>query len=153
MPDLLVKLYDLPYHEPEIANGAVIRPVNPAEISIASNVIESIFSKGWADEFTRGAHQTPISALIAVENRKIIGFACFDTSALGLFGPTGVLPEARGKGVGKALLLKALTAMKEKGHAYAIIGWAGPVDYYKKHIGATIIEGSERRYEKQLVQK
>ncbi len=30
-----------------------------------------------------------------------------------------------------------------KGYAYAVIGWAGPTEFYEKTVGATIIEGSE----------
>ena len=33
-------------------------------------------------------------------------------------------------------------ALREEGYGYAIIGGAGPVDYYKKVCGAEIIEGS-----------
>ena len=108
--------------------------------------IEARFSRGWADEFERGAHASPIGALIAVEDRTPVGFACYDATALGLFGPTGVDSAQRGKGVGSALLFAALDAMKAKGHAYAIIGWAGPVDFYEKLVGSTVIEGSDTRY-------
>ena len=49
----------------------------------------------------------------------------------------------RGRGIGKALVLAALHAMRAEGYAYAIIGWASSVDFYRKAVGATVIEGSE----------
>ena len=64
----------------------------------------------------------PISCFVAVQNQQIIGFACYDATALGFFGPTGVIEESRGKGVGKALLLACMLDMKLKGYGYAIIG-------------------------------
>lgn len=151
MPDLLVKLYDLPPERPALPDGVTIRPVNAAEVTIATAWVAETFSRGWADEFTVGAMATPVSSLIAVEDRTIIGFVCHDVSAIGLFGPTGVGTSARGRGIGKALLFAALDAMKAKGHAYAVIGWAGPVDFYADAVGATIIEGSECRYQGVLI--
>ena len=48
----------------------------------------------------------------------------------------------RGKGVGTALLLACLHAMYDVGYGYAIIGAAGPVEYYRKTVGAQVIEDS-----------
>ena len=56
------------------------------------------------------------------DQKEIVGFACYDATCMNFFGPTGVKESERGKGVGKALLLAALHAMKEQGYAYAIIG-------------------------------
>lgn len=152
MPDLLVKLYDLPNERPSLPQGVTMRPVQAAEISMVRDFVEENFSRGWADEFERGAHASPATSIIVLENRKVIGFVCYDVSAIGLFGPTGVHKSQRGRGLGVALLFAALDAMIAKGHAYAVIGWAGPVEFYEKHVGATIIEGSERRYSGKLIQ-
>jgi predicted N-acetyltransferase YhbS len=72
----------------------------------------------------------------------MIGFAAYDATCRNFFGPTAVDEKWQGKGIGKALLLAALHAMKNDGYAYAIIGGAGPVDFYKKALGAIEIEGS-----------
>ncbi|MDY3286450.1 MAG: GNAT family N-acetyltransferase, partial [Eubacteriales bacterium] len=53
-----------------------------------------------------------------------------------------VLETERHAGIGTVLLLRCLRAMREDGYGYAIIGSAGPVDYYRKVCGATVIEGS-----------
>lgn len=73
---------------------------------------------------------------------EMLGFACYDATAKGFFGPTGVSKDARKQGIGKALLYACLNAMREEGYGYAIIGWAGPVAYYQKTCNATIIENS-----------
>lgn len=72
----------------------------------------------------------------------MIGFACYNATAKGFFGPTGVSPEARGLGAGKALLIAALHAMREDGYGYGIIGAAGPTEFYAKTVGATEIPDS-----------
>ena len=42
----------------------------------------------------------------------------------GMFGPTGVQPDYRGRDIGKSLLLVCLHAMASERFAYAVIGWA-----------------------------
>ena len=58
-------------------------------------------------------------------------------------GPTGVDPNERKHGIGKALLFNCLEAMKQQGYGYAIIGGVGPAEFYAKTVGAIPIEGSE----------
>jgi GNAT superfamily N-acetyltransferase len=72
----------------------------------------------------------------------MVGFACYDASTLGYFGPTGVDEPFRGQGIGKALLLACLLEMKLKGYGYAIIGWIGPQEFYEKAVGALVIPES-----------
>jgi hypothetical protein len=51
--------------------------------------------------------------------------------------------SVRGRGIGGALLIAALHGLLQSGYVYGIIGGAGPVDFYKKVIGAIIIEGTD----------
>jgi len=75
--------------------------------------------------------------------RELIGFAAYECTRRGFFGPMGVVDSAKNSGVGKALLLAALEALKEMGYVYAIVGAAGPVRFYQKTVGAIIIPDSE----------
>ncbi|MGI6235068.1 MAG: GNAT family N-acetyltransferase [Christensenellales bacterium] len=84
----------------------------------------------------------PVRCYYAARGEEIIGFSCCDSTARGFFGPTGVLPAYRGKGIGKALLLAALHHLKDLGYAYAIIGGAGPTGFYEQACGAVEIPGS-----------
>ena len=72
-----------------------------------------------------------------------LGFACHDATCPNFFGPTGVDPNERMHGIGKALLFNCLEAMKQQGYGYAIIGGVGPAEFYAKTVGAIPIEGSE----------
>jgi predicted N-acetyltransferase YhbS len=74
---------------------------------------------------------------------QLVGFGCYNATRKGMFGPEGVKPDHRGQHIGEALLLGCLHAMVHEGYAYAVIGWAGPKEFYAKAVGATLIEGSE----------
>lgn len=146
MPDLLVKLYALPPLEAELEAMRTLditlrRPLAPERHRVVEWTQEH-WNPHWASEITVAFAHHPIHAFIAVRKQALLGFACYDCTMLGFFGPTGVLPEHRRQGLGRALLIAALHALREKGYAYGIIGGAGPVDFYKKHVGATVIDGS-----------
>ncbi|MGI5878307.1 MAG: GNAT family N-acetyltransferase [Christensenellales bacterium] len=147
MPDMLVKLYELPPLEPEHARmeemGISIRPALVGEKRLVRSFVRANFSPGWEDETDVAMARMPVACHIAVQDGKILGFACWDSVARGFFGPMGVLPETRGKGVGRALLLSCLHAMRAYGYGYAIIGWVGPAAFYEKCCGAHVINSSE----------
>ncbi|WP_230977608.1 hypothetical protein [Treponema vincentii] len=42
------------------------------------------------------------------------------------------MEDEQGKGIGKALLLASLHALRNEGYAYAIIGGVGPEVFYQK---------------------
>ncbi|MCM3127890.1 GNAT family N-acetyltransferase [Paenibacillus provencensis] len=146
MPDMLVKLYDLPEVEGrasyEQQTGVTIRRAIAPEKHVVSEWVGAHFGKGWVSECEVAFARSPITCLIAVENGKLLGFACYDATVKGFFGPTGVDEHERGRGIGKMLLLYALDYMKQDGYGYAVIGGAGPVDFYATTTGATVIEGS-----------
>lgn len=145
--DLLVKLYEVePDHDLDSRlkeSGVVIRRALAPEFETVRNWIAKRFSAGWVSEAQVAFLRDPNACLIAVKEGKLLGFACYDAVALGFFGPTGVDEAARGLGIGKALLLRTLLAMRDRGYGYAAIGWAGPVDFYARAVGAVPIPGSE----------
>ncbi len=126
--DMLVRLYALPesFVPDEKMTAAGIRLARPmaADARKISGWIRSRFSEGWACEFEKSMCAVPAHCFIAVNQEKeIVGFSCYDATAKGFFGPIGVSEECRGLHVGKALLLRALHAMREDGYGYAAIGW------------------------------
>ena len=142
MPDLLVNLLNLP-----VTNNAsdefLIRRAQPFELSIVLAFVAEKFSQSWADEISVGFARQPISVFVATKERELIGFAAYECTRRGFFGPMGVAESAQHEGVGKALLLAALASLREMGYVYAIIGAAGPVRFYQKTVGAIIIPDSE----------
>ena len=142
--DMLVKLYNVK-DDPALmekleGEGILLKKAMRTELTLVTSWVKEKFGQGWADECMAGVLQS--TCWIAVKDKEIIGFACYDTTVKGFFGPTGVSEEMRGKGIGKALLLRCMISLREAGYAYAIIGWVGPAEFYSKVVGATPIEDS-----------
>ena len=146
MPDMLVKLYELPPLEPALGRcekaGIYIQraraPEKPPILAWASAHFDF-----WCAEIDACFGNTPITCHLAACGKDIVGFACYDAFAPNFFGPTAVAENERGNGVGTALLLSALHAQRAQGYAYAVIGGVGPTEYYEKTVGATVIPGSD----------
>lgn len=146
MIDMLVRLYDLPdsagLYAEVAAKGVTLRRARAFEKHTVVAFART-FSEKWASEVEVALTRQPVACFIATKEKRILGFACYDTTMRGFFGPTGVAEEARGMGLGKALLFKSLEALRETGHAYAIIGGVGPKEFYAKTCGAIEIPGSD----------
>jgi GNAT superfamily N-acetyltransferase len=156
MPDMLVKLYDLQPDPALVARLAqqqvrVHRVLAPDRRRVL-RFIESNAGTHWPQESTDSwlsecetvlSHQPP-GCFVAVKQRQIVGFACYDATAKGFLGPMGVLREHQRHGVGKALLLDALFAMSSDGYGYAVIGWPAKsaMGFYAKTVGARVIDDS-----------
>ncbi len=144
--DMLVNLLKLPDEknllEKLTFEGIMIRRVQPYELSLLRKFVKINFNELWADEVVSAFGHQPITCFIATYNKRIVGFGAYECSCRNYFGPTGVQPDFRGKGIGNALLLKCLHAMREMGYAYCIIGGVGPVEFYQKCVGASLIPDS-----------
>lgn len=147
MADLLVSLYTNRLSilkEQACRADVLIRSVLPPEMQLVVDWVRDNFSTNWASEVSVAITRQPSACLIAIDHGNLVGFACYDTTARGFFGPTGVHPDSRGKGVGIALFSASLQAMKSMGYAYAIIGDAGPVDFYVNAVGAMTIPADDK---------
>jgi GNAT superfamily N-acetyltransferase len=146
MPDMLVKLYEIENNwtilsEQDDLGITIRKPIGPEKHFVVDWVKEK-FSDAWASETDMAFSNRPITCFVAIQKQTLIGFACYDATALGFFGPIGVDEPYRGKGTGRALLLACLLDMKLKGYGYAIIGSVGPAEFYRKAVGAVEIPDS-----------
>lgn len=124
--------------------GVEIKQVYPTDKNRVMDFIRENFSEGWALEAEYAMMQSPRKCFIAVENKQVIGFACYDATAKGFFGPLGVKESERGRRIGQAVTLHTLHAMREFGYGYGIIGWVGgAAEFYRKLCGAQFIDGGE----------
>jgi len=157
MPDLLIKLYDLPLekYRKERFDGdfKIIRPLS-CDKSKVLNFVRKKFNESWADECERCFSNVPISCFVSVKDQSIIGFACYDATAKGFFGPIGIEPEERGKEVGTRLLFSCLGDMWDNGYGYAVVGWVDEyqINFYEKSTSATVIPGSSPGIYKRLIE-
>jgi GNAT superfamily N-acetyltransferase len=145
MIDLLVRLYALPSAEEARAalarDGIDVRRSLLPEKPIVLDWTRAHFAV-WTAEVDASYARMPVTCFVAVRGSELLGFACYDTFAPNFFGPSGVIERERGRGIGRALLLAALTAQRDAGYAYAIIGGVGPQSFYERAVGAVPIEGS-----------
>ena len=145
--DYLVKLYELPSSAEALERIAeegitVHRAMGLDREKILAFVKEN-FADAWVGETTVALSRQPAGCFIAVRDGKVVGFACYDATAKGFFGPTGTLGSLRGKGVGTALLYRTLEAMREDGYGYAVIGWVSDaLPFYRKVLDVIEIPGS-----------
>jgi GNAT superfamily N-acetyltransferase len=142
MSDLLVKLYSLP-PPPASLPGVDVRRAFAAEKRLVCDWVATQFDSGWASECEAAFARLPVACFLAVRDRELVGFACYDATARGFFGPTGVAESERNHGIGGALLSASLHDMAAQGYAYAIIGAADSVEFYRKHANAIEIPDSD----------
>lgn len=146
MIDMLVRLYDLPdsssLYQDIAAKGITLRRARAFEKHTVAAFART-FSEKWQSEAEVAISRQPVACFVATQDKKILGFACYDTTHKGFFGPTGVAEDARGSGLGKALLFRSLEALRDEGYAYGIIGGVGPKEFYAKTCGAVEIAGSD----------
>jgi GNAT superfamily N-acetyltransferase len=146
MTDMLIKLHALEndwrlLDEQKQLGIGIRKPIGP-ENHVVLNWVTTHFGPGWASETDVALSNKPASCFVAVRDAKLIGFACYDATALGFFGPIGVEKEHRKKGTGMALMTACLLDMKLKGYGYAIVGAVENPAYYKKAVGALEIPDS-----------
>lgn len=137
--DMIVGLMNLPTYE--LSENIRIKRAFPGDkATILQFIKENFDSPTWVYEAEYAMMQEGGKCLIATENGKLLGFACFDASARGFFGPIGVAKAGRNKNIGTALLIRTLEAMREYGYAYAVIGWVSDAEmFYRKTVGAEFI--------------
>lgn len=165
MADMLVKLYNVTpdpaliarLEHQQITIKRVLAPDTGRVIRFIEANAEAHWPQeskaSWMAECAAAMTHHPPACFIAVQQRALIGFACYNATAKGYFGPTGVLREAQGQGVGKALLLASLLAMWDEGYGYAIIGWPArsAMGFYEKTVQAQVIADSSPGIYRRLV--
>jgi mycothiol synthase len=92
----------------------------------------------WTIEPMRSLRRDPVSCFVATVHGEHVGFAAYDISGPGHFGPMGVRPDLRRHGIGGVLLKRCLADMRDKGYPTADIQWVGPIPFYNRQVGATI---------------
>jgi len=145
--DMLVNLTQLPEVPQLPPNICIKRAIIVDRDRILKFVCESFPGNSWPAEVEKALYQNPGTCFIAIAEKEVVGFACYDTTGLDYFGPTGVRKDFRGKGIGAALLIRTMRAMLEAGYTYAVIGAVSDAaEFYKKVLGAEYIQGADMKH-------
>ena len=109
--DYLVNLYDLELDNLEVnPNYRIVRVLSPNSDRVIE-FIKNNFTDNWASEAKAALYKNNPTCFIALDKANIIGFACYDATAKGFFGPTGVEESYRGKGIGSSVVKKLIYMM------------------------------------------
>jgi len=139
--DMTVKLrhYEMP--KVMLDDGMKIMRATLKDREELVRFISEGFGETWVKTIQIALEEDHPPLYIARKEEELIGFACYDSvrHQKGVYGPMGTSPKVRTKGVGYALLHTCLEKMKQKGYEYAILGEAGPIEYYERACGAKLI--------------
>ena len=149
--DMLVRLYDLDFfdaaeRERELKEHGIeiVRPL-PYQFDRVVNFVTR-FRTQWGEEVRAALYNSPATLFAAIQRGQgIVGFAAYDATAKGFFGPTGTLPEVRDKGTQRALFYACAMDMWRAGYGYLIIGGGNTgaeAGFYQKIAGAEPISNS-----------
>ncbi|MBJ8103057.1 MULTISPECIES: GNAT family N-acetyltransferase [Bacillus cereus group] len=120
-----------------------IRRASLSDFEKLASFVKDEFGERWLHSIDYGfrTFKEKVPIYIAQQEEAIVGFACYDVvrGKKGLFGPMGTAKQNRVKGVGKELLHHCLYNMKQDGYEYAIIGQAGPIEFYERNCNARLI--------------
>ncbi|ETT77965.1 GNAT family N-acetyltransferase [Bacillus mycoides] len=120
-----------------------IRKAISSDFEKLARFVKDEFGERWLKSLDYGfrTYKEELPIFIAEQGGEIIGFACYDVvrGKKGLFGPIGTAKHNRVNGVGKTLLNHCLYNMKKSGYEYAIIGQAGPIEFYERCCNARLI--------------
>ncbi|MGQ7876039.1 GNAT family N-acetyltransferase [Bacillus sp. 1A] len=120
-----------------------VRKANASDFEQLASFVEAEFGERWLHSIEYGfrTYKENLPIYIAEQEEVIVGFACYDVvrGKRGLFGPMGTAKQNRVKGVGRQLLHRCLHSMKQDGYEYAIIGQAGPIEFYERNCNARLI--------------
>jgi len=137
-------------------SAATVRVANPGDVALVHGLmrglavyekLEHALVSTEADlaEALFGAHPA-CEALVAEVDGEPVGFALYFRTYSTFVGKPGlyledlfVVPEARGKGAGKALLARLAAITVERGYArleWAVLNWNEPAIGFYKSLGA-----------------
>lgn len=126
--------------------GYELRRAQPGDADALTAMVTAGFSATWAFEVSQAMREQPPAVHVAVARQRgeLVAFAAHDGNnrGLGWFGPTGTLPEHRGRGLGAALLCACLVDVAAAGHATCEVAWIGPREFYDRVAGVA----GERRF-------
>lgn len=116
--------------EKAVKEGIVFHEVEASEENKVVSWVTEKFSACWGIEASMAIHEPEGGVWIAEKDGEILGFSVYGGLEPNWFGPIGVDPKARGKGLGTILLYKCLESLRLRGYRYIIIPWTNHLFFY-----------------------
>ena len=128
---MLVKLYDLKddwsfLAEQEKLGVTIRKPIGP-EKHLVESWVGKHFHDFWASEADQALSNRPVTCFIAIQNQALIGFACYDATALSFFRPDrcsgGMSGERHGESFAACLPAgHEIDRLRVRGHRFCRTG-------------------------------
>lgn len=110
------------------ADGIAVRPVTPADITRVLDFIPRHFTWDWHREAAGVLNDLYngdprfVGMIVALQDGEVLGYAQHRGER---FGPFGVRPDLRSRGIGRVLLANTLSEMLKKNYHAAWFLWTG----------------------------
>ncbi len=128
--------------------GVTLRPLGPGERRPLLGFLAEVFPGRWTEDIRRFLEEGgEISDILGIlDGAAVLGFAHLHppgsrrigpsvawarkSERLGGIGPLGIAPSLRGRGLGLALLDRALLRLREFGATQVVVDWTVLLDFY-----------------------
>ncbi|WP_409293756.1 GNAT family N-acetyltransferase [Peribacillus sp. SCS-26] len=135
--DMFVHLENYQFPDNFLYKGE-IRRAQTEDLDEVMAFIREEFGERWVSTAIEGFHHEEIPIRLSYSGGILTGFACYDITGKGVFGPMGTSIKFRQQGTGSALLHHCLKDMKRRGCDSIKIQQAGPIEFYEKACGARL---------------
>ncbi|HEX6498073.1 MAG TPA: GNAT family N-acetyltransferase [Micromonosporaceae bacterium] len=120
------------------AAGIEVRRLAGDDLPAVRAWVRRTWNASWEWEVAESVGRSDAGCHVALRDGEPIGFAAWGANRPSLFGPMGTDPAAEGTGIGGVLLRRCLLDQRAFGLGTAEIGWAGPIRFYSRSVGARV---------------
>jgi GNAT superfamily N-acetyltransferase len=135
------------FRAPTPEGVAIRRVIEDDDVALVDRLIGACWPE-WRDETWRAIEHACCHAAFVVGGARAVGFACHSVSRAGWLGPMGTDPQARGSGVGRALVGAVCSDLMIAEMKRVEICWAGPLRFYAScgaEVSRTFLQYSKPR--------
>lgn len=120
------------------AAGVAVRAATTADLTVLGDWAERTWNASWRWELEQSVLGSTAGCHVAWRDGDVLAFAGYGANRPRWFGPMGTDPAARNLGLGRVLLRRCLSDMRDRGVDDAQIGWVGPIPFYSRTVGARV---------------
>ena len=112
----------------------------PSDLAWLPEAVARRFSDSWASEVDIALRMDRASVWYLGARTDLLGFAVNSLWARNAFGPMGVAESQRGRGLGAALLVRALRDLRVRGVERCVVAWIGPKEFYDRYMHTVSVQ-------------
>jgi len=118
--------------------GVTVRRATRDDLPVLAEWVRRTWNASWEWESTQAVLRPEAGCYVAWRDGQPLAFASYGANRPSWFGPMGTDPNAERLGMGRVLLRRCLADQEAAGLPEAQIGWAGPIGFYSRAVGARL---------------